>query len=151
MKTSYTLIFLSLFLSCSPAGKESKNKESAHTNTKPPSVINCYKYESVSDTVVLKLIHVGKSITGTLVYTLKEKDKNMGTIQGSMRGNILVADYIFMSEGTQSVRQVAFKLDGNTFIEGYGEILVENEKSRFKNPDSLTFDSSIKLLEYPCQ
>jgi hypothetical protein len=53
-----------------------------------------------------------------------------------------VADYTFMSEGIQSTRQVAFKKDGNSFIEGYGD---------FKNVDSLNFNTSMKLVEIACQ
>ncbi|MBK6634882.1 MAG: hypothetical protein IPH68_02200 [Chitinophagaceae bacterium] len=59
-----------------------------------------------------------------------------------MSGNILVADYTFMSEGIQSIRQVAFKMEGNSFVEGYGD---------FKNIDSLDFNTSVKLAEVLCQ
>ena len=104
--------------------------------------LNCYRYATETDTIILKVIHVGNSITGTLVYSLKEKDKNKGTIQGNMRGDLLVADYTFMSEGIQSTRQVAFKKEGNSFVEGYGD---------FKNLDSLNFNTSMKLVEVECQ
>ncbi|MFT3748830.1 MAG: hypothetical protein QM768_10955 [Agriterribacter sp.] len=151
MKVIYILILFSVYVSCNPAGEKPKHETPESNKTNSSSIINCYKHESASDTVVLKLIRVGESITGTLVYKLKEKDKNIGTIQGYMKGNILVADYTFMSEGAQSVRQVAFKLNGNSFTEGYGDIVDENEKRRFKNLDSLTFNTSVKLSRYPCE
>lgn len=151
MRTIKTLLLLNLFAACNSTVTKDEVTKSSQDNHTSSSIINCYKYQNESDTIVLKLIHVGKSITGALVYTLKEKDKNMGTIQGAMKGNVLIANYTFMAEGTQSVRQVAFKLEGNSFTEGFGEIVSENEISRFKNPDSLTFNSSIKLKEYPCQ
>ncbi|PVD51384.1 hypothetical protein DC498_14680 [Terrimonas sp.] len=144
-------MLLGVYVSCNPAGEKPKNETPEANKTNSSSIINCYKYESASDTVVLKLIRVGASVTGTLVYKLKEKDKNMGTIQGYMKENILVADYTFMSEGTQSIRQVAFKSDGDSFTEGYGDIVDENEKFRFKNLDSLTFNTSVKLSGYPCE
>lgn len=145
------IIFLSLLLSCNAQQEDTEKQDAQQPDAKAPSPINCYRYATEADTVILKVVHIGNSITGTLVYSLKEKDSNKGTIQGAMRGNILVADYTFMSEGIQSVRQVAFKLEGNTFIEGYGDSFNENEKSRFKNLDSLTFSSTIKLAEMACQ
>jgi hypothetical protein len=131
------------------------NTEKSSTQTgetkKQSPLINCYQYASNTDTITLKLIHVGEAITGTLVYSLKEKDKNKGTIQGNMRGNLLVADYTFLSEGVQSTRQIAFKLEDNGFTEGYGDVNTQNDKVIFKNLDSLKFNDSMKLIEIACQ
>lgn len=151
MKVTNLFILLGLLASCKLQPKETEKQTDPQTNTKADSAINCYQYATQSDTVTLKLIHIGENITGTLVYQLKEKDSNKGTIQGVMRGDVLLADYTFMSEGTQSVRQVAFKQNGNTFIEGYGESVDENGVMKFKNADSLNFNSSIKLQEIQCK
>lgn len=151
MKVILFLILTSLLASCNSQKKETDKTSSRETDTKVPSLINCYKYATATDTIILKLIHVGKSITGILVYSLKEKDKNKGTILGNMRGDILVADYTFLSEGIQSKRQVAFKKEGKFFVEGYGDIVNLNEKVYFKNLDSLSFNISMKLAEVACQ
>ena len=151
MKVINTIIFLGLLISCNSQKEETEKQDPQQSDAKASSPINCYRYANEADTIILKVVLVGKSITGTLVYSLKEKDRNKGTIQGAMRDNILVADYTFMSEGKQSIRQVAFKLEGNTFIEGYGDIFNQSEKIKFKNLDSLTFSSSIKLTEIACQ
>jgi hypothetical protein len=146
------IILLGFLSSChSPTGKDKEKQDPQQPEAKPISPINCYQYADKGDTISLKLIHAGESITGALVYKLKEKDSNKGTIQGTMRNNILVADYTFMSEGMQSTRQVAFKLEGNSFIEGYGDSFHQDDKSTFKSLDSLTFNSSFKLAEVPCQ
>ena len=142
MKVIKFLILASLFASCNSQKEETDNTSSQQDDSKKSSPINCYKYATPTDTIILKVIHVGNSITGTLVYSLKEKDKNKGTIQGNMRGDILLADYTFMSEGIQSTRQVAFKKEGDSFVEGYGD---------FKNLDSLNFNTSMKLAEVACQ
>lgn len=151
MKATYFFILLGLLASCDTQQKETKKQADPQTDTKANSRVNCYQYANQFDTVTLKLIRIGENITGTLVYQFKEKDSNKGTIQGSMKKDLLLADYTFMSEGIQSTRQVAFKLTGNTFIEGYGESLDENGTMKFKNIDSLNFSSSIKLQEIPCQ
>jgi hypothetical protein len=150
MKVAIIILF-GFLLSCNSQTEKDKEKQDPQQpEAKPTSLINCYQYADNGDTISLKLIHAEESITGTLVYRLKEKDSNKGTIQGAMRDNVLVADYTFMSEGIKSTRQVAFKLEGNSFIEGYGDSFHQNDKSMFKSLDSLTFSSSIKLDEVSC-
>lgn len=73
----------------------------------------CYKFANAADTITLKVETFPNVVTGLLNYTLKEKDKNRGEIEGVMRGDTLVADYSFMSEGTRSVRQVKFLINGD--------------------------------------
>jgi hypothetical protein len=143
---------LSLLLSCNTTEKKSGEPTvKTEEPKKQPSPVNCYQYASAIGTISLKLIHIGEAITGTLEYNLKEKDRNKGTVQGSMKGNLFVADYTFQSEGMQSERQVAFKLDGNSFVEGYGDIEMQNGKARFKNIDALQFNNAMKLIEADCQ
>jgi hypothetical protein len=90
-------------------------------------------------------------IKGSLAYHLFEKDRNVGRIEGKVKGNLLVADYTFMSEGVESVRQVVFKKEGNSYVEGYGDIENANGKTVYKSLDSLTFSHSIKLSVYDCE
>lgn len=147
-----TILLLAVALgSCNFEKKETEQAKTDAPGPKKVTSINCYRYASQTDTILLKTIPIGNAVTGTLVYKLKEKDKNEGTIQGTMKGNMLLADYSFMSEGMQSTRQVAFKLEGNAFVEGYGDISIENDKVSFKNPDSLTFNTTMKLVEIDCQ
>jgi hypothetical protein len=142
MKATQFIIIASLMTSCNTKQTASDSTKPTEAATANPSAMNCYSYASSSDTITLKLIHIGSSVTGTLVYSLKEKDKNKGTIQGNMQADLLTADYTFMSEGIQSIRKVAFKKEGNSFVEGYGD---------FNNIDSLKFNSSMKLVEVDCK
>ena len=128
-----------------------KSNHTAVEKKKLPLLHNCYKYAGKNDTITLKIINGGDSITGSLIYKLKEKDTNKGTIVGVMKGDILIADYTFMSEGILSVRQVVLKQEGNGFIEGYGKIVTGNKRSFYKNIDSLYFNNVIKLIENPCE
>jgi hypothetical protein len=143
-------MILFFLLSCGDENNKTSKPETEKTsaNVEP---IACYQYASANDTISLKLIYVGSSITGTLVYKLHEKDKNMGTIQGSMKGNILIADYTFMSEGVQSVRQVAFKKEGDQMTEGYGDVTETNGKTVFRNEDSLQFNDKFSLSAINCK
>lgn len=152
MRSIYVCYFAMFifFVSCNNAETEKKDAATgSDLNNGQP--INCYKYASETDTIELKLIHVGDAITGTLVYKLREKDKNMGTIQGKMKGDILVANYTFQSEGVSSERQVAFKKVQNNFVEGFGDISTSNGISVFSNIDSLGFNNKFILAEMKCQ
>jgi hypothetical protein len=137
---------IGLLISCNNQPQESK----VSIPSSKTSPLNCYKYINSNDTIILKTIYINGFVTGTLVYNLYQKDKNMGTIQGQMKGELLIADYSFISEGVQSVRQVAFKKHGKTFIEGYGETEYKKGKTTFKNIDSLDFNHSIVLSGIDC-
>jgi hypothetical protein len=137
---------LLLLVSCINQQKE--KGETAKTIAK--SLVSCYGYIHNNDTVVLKIVFVGDSVRGPLVYKLNEKDKNVGTIMGHMKGDLLIADYTFLSEGVSSVRQVAFKKMNGNFVEGYGETVDQNGKMVFKDIDALDFLHSIPLKENDC-
>jgi hypothetical protein len=151
MKMNLKPVFL-LAIACIVFSCNNQRQQSA-TNEKPgeSNLLNCYQYINNNDTIILKTVNVKGFITGTLVYNLYEKDKNKGTIQGSMKGDVLIADYTFFSEGMKSVRQVAFKKIGSNFIEGYGDVEDKNGKMIFKNPDSLTFSKSVILRPFDCK
>jgi hypothetical protein len=140
-------LVVSLIGSCNNRQQKSKENISS-TDT---SSVNCYAYIKHLDTIILKTINVNDSVTGTLVYNLFQKDKYMGTIQGQMKGQLLIADFSFSSGGVKSVRQVAFKKNGKSFIEGYGDTQDNNGKTTFKNIDSLNFKNSIILRKVDCK
>jgi len=132
---------MALIASCS--NPENSDKPNANH-------VNCYRFTGNGDTIILKLLYVGQAISGSLVYNLSGKDKNVGTIQGGMKGDILIADYNFQSEGSWSTRQVAFKKQDDKFIEGYGDIISTDKKTAFRSTDSLHFNENLKLMEIDC-
>lgn len=79
----------------------------------------CYVYTSGKDSVLLHINQSGDHVSGKLVYNFYEKDRNSGTIDGSLQGDTLLATYSFMSEGMSSKRQVTFVKQGNALREGY--------------------------------
>ncbi|MET0758780.1 MAG: hypothetical protein ABWZ56_00045 [Flavobacterium sp.] len=112
----------------------------------------CYQGILKKDTISMTLNLNGNQVSsGKLSYKFFEKDSNEGTLSGELKGDTLIADYTFMSEGTTSVRQVAFLKKGNTYIEGYGDIIDDNGKVRFKNTKQLNFDSKTILSKVDCQ
>jgi heat shock protein HslJ len=67
-----------------------------------------------------------------------------------MHGDTLVADYIFLSEGSSSVRQVAFLLDGRSAKEGYGPTAEQDGKMAFTDVKSLSFGKGVIMSKHDC-
>ncbi len=123
-------------------------------NTRPTNQGNeadCYRYFGNKDSIYLQLSEVYGMMTGMLLVKNYQKDQNLGTLQGKMMGDMLIAEYSFKSEGKMSVRQVAFRKKGDAFIEGFGEVQDVNGKTVFKDVKNLKFDDSRVFSKVPCK
>jgi hypothetical protein len=113
----------------------------------------CYAVYSQKDTVFLHLkVTNSEQVSGTLQYKFYEKDRNGGTFKGIIKGDSLIANYTFTSEGKTSSRELVFLKKGDAYLEGYGEIVENNSgKVTFKNHKELQFDNSMLLSKTDCQ
>jgi hypothetical protein len=111
----------------------------------------CYAYTTNKDTVILQISVSDTLVSGTLEYKLYEKDRNKGTIRGSMKGDTLYADYLFFSEGMESTREVVFLKKDNMLTEGYGERDEINGRMVFKNKTQLDFSGILILKKIDCK
>jgi hypothetical protein len=115
-----------------------------------PTGPQCYTHSTATDTIRLTLQTTQPTVTGQLTYHYFEKDRNQGTIRGVMHGDTLLADYTFQSEGTTSVRQVAFLRRDIGFIEGFGPVVERQGKLLFEQPRTLQYDAKYTLIPVPC-
>lgn len=90
-------------------------------------------------------------VTGDLVYDWSEKDNNTGVINGMIKDNLILAWYTFQSEGVTSVRQVAFKIEDDELIEGFGDLLARGDTMTFKNIETLKFDKQNAYFTINCR
>ncbi|MBK8355349.1 MAG: hypothetical protein IPL13_08240 [Saprospiraceae bacterium] len=148
-KYIYLLFILSFIVSC----KQNPKQEEQNVDVPKEIVrsIDCFKYLHKKDTVYMKTITQDSVVTGTLTYSFDGKDKNTGEIEGKMVADILLLDYKFMSEGKESIREVAFKKVGDSYIEGYGESAEEDGKMVFKNIYDLDFSGKMSLDLVNCE
>ncbi|WP_316814012.1 hypothetical protein [Pedobacter heparinus] len=153
---------LSVLASCNNENTNKQANDSASkviavdttfTATHPKAHSNdCYVYIKNRDTASLKLNIDGEELTGELNYNLFEKDSNKGKIAGEMKGDTIIAEYTFDSEGMRSVREVVFvkKDDGNIY-EGTGEVMEKGGKMIFKDRSALKFSPTLVFTKTDCK
>jgi len=152
MKTLRLLPLLMLYIGAcnNPSNQENhatisdSNEIRSNENSKI-DLTGSYNYEREGDTVSMHLNLQGDSAVGHLVYALKEKDSNFGNFKGIIQDGILIANYEFESEGKLSSREIAFKFEGNSAKEGYGEVLQTNSGFKFEDVSKLKFGEGIVL------
>ncbi len=133
--------------------KEPNNTEPTNTVKIPENNngidVGCYVFNDGKTFINLELKENGAVVKGNLTYALAEKDKNTGSFSGVVKADILLANYNFQSEGVQSMRTVAFKINGHKLTEGYGDMTADG--TRFAHPDSLSFSSNMTLEKGACE
>ncbi|KGE13369.1 hypothetical protein [Sphingobacterium deserti] len=152
MKTiAYIFAGAVLCTACGPSSTKTTTEEmttaDSSASAKENDIAGSYTYQQDGDTVALHLTIQGTKAMGHLTYAWKEKDHNSGSFEGEVKDGLLIADYTFESEGMSSVREVAFKLNGKTAKEGYGDVEEKEGKFVFKDFNSLNFDSGLVLTK----
>ncbi|MFV5695758.1 hypothetical protein ACM55G_10015 [Flavobacterium sp. LB3P122] len=146
------VVFISILVSCkkekeeAPAASEKKVVEE-HVSEE------CYRVVLKKDTISMTLNVKGDQLTsGKLSYNFYEKDKSFGTLVGKIKGDTLFADYAFMSEGVATVREVVFLKKGNTYVEGFGDLVDDyTGKVTFKDAAQLKFEGNVVLSKVDCK
>ena len=141
--------------SCNDEGKTSSSvlRDSANnskTAVADTAVSGCFSQVVKSDTALLQVENNKGNVTGVLTYDYYQKDRNDGTLQAEQTGDIIKGWYLFKSEGIMSVRQVAWKINGNELWPATGELAEKNDTTVFAEPDKLKFDSANAFRKIPC-
>ena len=110
---------------------------------------DCYLLLQGKDSILMQVVVENNSAAGQLYYRFFEKDKSGGKLFGNLRGDTLVADYKFIAEGTESEREVAFLMRGDTLYEGFGEQQDAEGRMVFKDLKALRFEGK-PMLKTDC-
>ena len=158
MKHSFLFLFpvIVSVVSCNSEPKQSTQISETNDTSKKeeikvmiPNTV-CYSHITGKDTIFFKTEIFPNVVTGSLSYKFHEKDSNKGDIDGKLNGDTLVADYKFMSEGKQSITQVAFLIKDSNAMQGYGTMEEKDGKIVFKNLNEVDFKNGTKLQKVPC-
>ena len=150
-----TLAFVAATL-CACQGESGKTLPNSGTATTAETgmvtnMYECFVYTKNRDTGTLKLLRSGSNLSGELSYSLDEKDRNNGSIKGIVKGDTIIADYNFNSEGANSTRQVVWIKKDGKLIEGFGETEEVKGQTRFKNLGQLSYSNSIEFTPTECK
>ena len=142
-----------LFFSCTENVNEKKeSKPEAIPKVAVPASLNgCYQMIISGDTAFMKLEQNSDLLTGTLFYKRKDKDSNKGNVILNKINDRAEGYYSFQSEGHTSVRQIIFKINNNSFAEGYGNIEMKNDTAVFKYPHALNFEEKHAFNKVNCK
>lgn len=111
----------------------------------------CYQMIIGKDSAMMNLLVNGNNVSGKLDYKRFEKDSNKGNFAGTIDNDKISAWYTFQSEGMVSVRQVVFKINGNTLSEGYGDIELKGDTAYFKFPNTLNYEANHPFTKVDCK
>lgn len=141
-----------LFAACQNQTTElnNSNEIAPGSNVVNVSDVQCYAYIKNKDTANLSFTTANGIIVGELSYQLFEKDSNKGMIKGEMRGDTLMLDYTFNSEGKESERQVIFLKKDDQLFEGFGDMEEKKGKFIFKDVSSLNFKGGTVFNKIDC-
>lgn len=130
---------------------ELQNYLSVPVSISSDSIFGCYVNRIGKDMYSLRLdSEENGQLAGSLSYQNYQKDSSSGTFAGEYDNGILLGDYVFSSEGMQSIRQVVFKKEGSSFVEGFGPTETKDGKEMLKDPKSATFDSKSAFVKEAC-
>ncbi len=150
---------LGLFLfagACNNNGKSSAeiNSDTVVNNTATAVVDSlssgCFSQIVDRDTSLLQIQQKENTVNGTLSYNLYQKDRNDGTLQAEVSGDIIKGWYLFKSEGIISVREVSWKINGEELWPAMDEMIPKNDTMMFAQPDKLRYESSRPFKKVPC-
>lgn len=150
----FTILFFTVLTMLNCKNKEEKTENSTLKETvlekkaTPSLDLGCYIFDDGKNNISFELTENDSEIKGNLTYAFAEKDKNSGSFKGKLNEGILLGQYTFQSEGTESVREVAFKVVGDKLIEGYGDL--NEDGTTFKDVANLNFTSKMPLIKTNC-
>jgi hypothetical protein len=134
-----------------PGTKTTAQTDSTKTATLLHEGPQCFTKIAGKDTAYLQFETDNEVVSGQLEYKPFEKDKNTGTISGTITDNVIEVDYHYMSEGIMSVRKVIFQLKNNQIREAKADKLDKDGQPLFdKDYSKLKFDS-IPFVKGKCR
>lgn len=143
-----SLFLFSVLLTILTACQQTNSNKTTTDSVKTTSAIlhagpQCFTQVLNRDTAYLRFQTDNEVITGQLEYKPFEKDKNSGTISGTINDDIIDVEYHYASEGTMSIRKAIFKIDGDSLFEAIADSLDKEGQPLFNNDyKKLKFDTT---------
>lgn len=154
MKQYITLIMFLVAAAGCGGNEKTLTNEVAVTDTATNNISSpagCHIMVLEKDTAYMSLQESGDSLYGPLEYKRFEKDSNKGIVRLLKRNGRAEGWYNFQSEGMHSVRQIIFKMSGDSLSEGYGDIMMKGDTAMYKYPQALQFEEKHSFVKVNCK
>lgn len=119
----YIFVIAFSFMACQNKGQTGSDNHQNGQNAQQSSTTACYIRAEGQDTTWLSInIAPDGAVSGTYDWVPYEKDSARGTFTGKKEGDIIMAVYNYMIEGSQQQQEMMFKLTGEQLAEAQGEL-----------------------------
>lgn len=136
-----TLVVSTLFtFSCTQNKTDKTASNPSKGQVKPIS--SCYTAVDGRDTAMLNLKREGNKITGILFFNYYKKNKSLGSIKGSFKGDTLLVDYLFTINGQKTIYRnpLAFLKKNGKLLMGVGIIETAWGRSYFSRTEPIDYE-----------
>jgi hypothetical protein len=87
----------------------------------------------------VKLTIIGNDVSGTLRWLPSEKDKMVGTLDGTLQNDTITAVYSYQAEGTDAREEKILRLTPDSLFIQHGELVDQNGTWVLKNKRTAQF------------
>jgi hypothetical protein len=86
----------------------------------------CFQTVTGNDSLLVNLSILGNEVTGILRWLPAEKDKMVGTLNGTLQNDTITAVYSYQAEGTTAREEKIFHLTADSLFIKHGELIDQN-------------------------
>ena len=133
MRTRLLVPFLTLLVACQSRPSKEQTEGQTTTATATPDTL-CYRQILSRDTTMLRLVINGNKATGYLDNNPYEKDRAQGTLQGTVNGSAIQADWQRSGEGVTQSYTLDLTMNGDSISWYEGERVEQQGKWQLKDP-----------------
>ncbi len=146
----YILLLLVIGLAACNEGDNKQQESSSEANTeekgqevKEMCFLNAHNFNKV-DSDFIKLVITGDEVTGEMSYYPYEKDASVGTIKGTIAGDIITLKWTYWQEGMESTEPVVLKMIPENLLQ---KATAMNEKGEIYVPEDAKYVESYKQVD----
>jgi hypothetical protein len=111
----------------------------------------CFAQRNGENVRLIKISLYQGSINGTIQNYLPGREVNEGMFSGSMEGDTLFMRYLFQYQGKDTMKQVAFLLQGDAILEGEAPVVDNGFGDLILDREFLSFNPALKLIRANCK
>jgi hypothetical protein len=143
IKSVYICGSLLLLAACGPSEKRSAVSDALEASSTQEL---CFQNITGNDSLLVHLTIIGNDVTGTLRWLPAEKDKMVGTLDGTLQNDTITAVYAYQAEGSSAREEKILRLTTDSLFIQHGELVDQNGTWVIKNKYTAQFtEAAVKI------